>query len=73
MSEMIERVAAAIKHLDEAYRARGNSLMPIELSRMMAIGAIEAMCEPTEEMLAAGDMWDAPDAIWRTMIDEALK
>ena len=74
MSEMIERVAAAIR---DAEQMHWND---------MARAAIEAMREPTDEMRAAVEndasiqhglddcnQHDIPDEAWRLMIDAALK
>lgn len=58
---MIERVAKA---LEPKCRGFGGGNMPIIVAREFARAAIEAMREPTEAMLAAGD-----SAIPRAEID----
>jgi len=78
MNEMIERVAKAIKDSD--------SYQDYKDYKGYARAAIEAMREPTEEMIEAGggvisewngDMTPATEAAaqiaWPAMIDEALK
>lgn len=70
MSEMSERIAKAL---------RGSwPSLPVEAGDMLARAALEAMREPTEAMITAGDKagilgtrgsW----AVWKAMIDEALK
>lgn len=85
MSEMVERVAEAIR-----LRAieRGHPVHPA-MVRHMAAAAIEAMREPTIKMISAAQYavearearFVKPDPIklmtckmaWQTMIDEALK
>lgn len=83
MSEMVERVAAAMvdadfdvdswRHVDENMKDR---------LRAMARAAIAAMREPTEAMVAsglaengrgAGTYEDYTLDAWQAMIDEALK
>lgn len=63
MSEMVERVARAIK---DAEQMHWND---------MARAAIEAMREPTAKMVVIADSSLRPISprIWRAMIDEALK
>ncbi len=80
MSELIEKVAAAIS--DQRQKHRYGSVMTpwgdnamadsfrreqLELSR----AAIAAMREPTAKMLEAGDSIVA-EGVWRDMIDAAL-
>ena len=75
MSEMIERVARAIwKKADEQYL--GTEKM--EDCDAIARAAIEAMREPTMEMIAAGAHGSGEDSdrvaigAWKEMIDAAL-
>jgi len=84
VSEMVERVARAIHDMHSAGPAYE---LAADDWRDMARAAIEAMREPTEEMVATHDKhvlsycieedaWITPDdakANWSTMIDEALK
>ena len=84
MSEsMVERVAKALfagdglKHaasnvsLDESWEM---SPQYHEAYRRKARAAIEAMREPNEQMLGAGEPFaDHPDWAWQAMIDDALK
>ena len=65
---MIERVARAI-YDEAADKPYATDLEPI------ARAAIEAMREPTREMLAAGMNEEGVDLLseWRAMIDAALK
>jgi len=86
MSEMIERVAEAIWDARIERGGPGRTLMPWPLypeadwCRATARAAIEAMREPTEKMLEAGDLpgWDdyvtagLSKEIWQAMIDAAL-
>jgi hypothetical protein len=67
MSEMIERVARAIK--DEFYRA------PTSTWNGCARAAIEAMRGPTPDMVAAIGFPAGLEGLrcWRAMIDAALK
>lgn len=66
---MIEKVARAIQ--EKAYPNFIPWLTCIDMSK----AAIEAMREPTKEMVSP--TWDAPNnddkLIWRRMIDAALK
>jgi hypothetical protein len=68
MSEMVERVAQSIC-------GDGNPENILEIHRIRARLAIEAMREPTEAMIEAG--WiatgDKPQTHWEAMICEALK
>ena len=74
MSEMIERVALAISGGDDPANV-------LAIHRSRARAAIEAMREPTKEMMAAGSRtmpdYDPGDddakQCWHEMIDEALK
>ncbi len=74
MSEMIERVAAAMVEVDGDYTV-------MEHHRRRARAAIEAMREPTDEMQEAiaavphGDLDQAAGGVelWRTAIDAALQ
>jgi hypothetical protein len=81
MSEMVERVARAIQAqsghqpaTDEGWNRPENTLS-VQNFRRMAKAAIEAMREPTEDMIQAGI--DGPvgdtEGKWQAMIDEALK
>ena len=71
MSEMVERVAKAIK------RGIADDLPSADIAR----AAIEAMREPTEAMLHAGydglgreaAQYTGPEDVWPRMIDAALK
>lgn len=78
MSEMVERVAAAIDEAIEKWDPRASKFRDFA-----ARAAIKAMCEPTETMVEAGYMADngedrnlgergAKEA-WQLMIDAALK
>ena len=69
MSEMIERVAKAINDVDGCY------VQPQPWHYIEAKAAIEAMCEPTEEMLEAGayDLDMKLETQYKNMIDAALK
>jgi hypothetical protein len=73
MSEMVERVAEAIRLRSIE---RGHPIHPV-MVRHLAAAAIEAMREPTEEMINAG--WKMlpfehpPEYPYREMIDAALK
>ncbi|MEH2501224.1 hypothetical protein V1290_000035 [Bradyrhizobium sp. AZCC 1578] len=77
MSEMIERVAKAIQR--RALERGTNPVHPAAIHHLAA-AAIEAMREPTVEMLvAAQEDWmcvraaeERGDFIWRAMIDAAL-
>ena len=76
MSEMVERCAMAMhkagffpnvipwEKCAEAYR---------EERRMFARAAIEAMREPTAEMVVAAWRSEGTSEIWQAMIEEALK
>lgn len=74
MSEMVERVATAM-----ARAAKDNWDIPPQSEqtwRELARAAIEAMREPTEAMLSAGEPWSESNGLWRSwgaMIDEALE
>ena len=61
MSEMIERVAKAIRLRDTTDEFA------------MARAAIEAMLEPTEDMVSAGEGFNFAIVTWEVMIREALK
>jgi hypothetical protein len=68
MSEMIERVAVAI---NDRLRERGGKPIPFHMMRHTAAAAIEAMREPTDEMVKAGvNLWC--ERAWDAMIDAAL-
>lgn len=80
MSEMIERVARAINeagyaHTGEMPHAFFEELSPREQSllRAMARSAIEAMREPTQEMLMASGAGRTQKAKYTAMIGEALR
>ena len=72
MTDMIERVALAIKEKDR------ESLFTIHHARVYAKAAIAAMREPTEKMIDAGskeqrNILSKPiEGIWTAMIDAAL-
>jgi len=68
MSEMVERVAKAIS----------GAPFPSKASMAKARAAIEAMREPTDEMLFSGAQWRTLDdpfgsKRWQDMIDAALE
>lgn len=80
MSEMVERVAKA---LHKAHYERGRGLPPSwdaidrferEMWLFSARAAIEAMREPTRDMISAANRNNHPRDIdtWQTMIDAAL-
>ena len=70
MSEMVERIAAAIRRTNE----ETVGLKYTDLTRTMARVAIEAMREPTKAMILAHHlMRHDPEMAWQSMIDEALK
>lgn len=72
MTTMVEKVAIAIRNVNETTVGLTYS----ELTREMARAAIEAMLEPTEAMLDAGDAADGYDVyvgVWTAMIQAALK
>lgn len=73
MSEMVERVAKAIDRVSTAMNPHRTDQ---ELLEAAARAAIEAMREPTDEMLASlkEDWWDneTPLTVWQAMIDGAL-
>lgn len=69
MSEMVERVALAIP-------GSNDSTNILSIHRDRARLAIEAMREPTDEMIEGGSQIEGVSPakrIWHTMIDEALK
>ncbi len=73
MSEMVERVAQAIwsaRHPGLAWTS-----VPCVIKRSYRSGAraaIQAMREPTEEMIQAAWAEVLPGHVWRAMIDTAL-
>lgn len=72
MTTMVEKVAIAIRNVNETTVGLTYS----ELTREMARAAIEALMEPTESMLDAGDAADGYDVyvgVWAAMIQAALK
>lgn len=72
MSEMVERVAAAIERANDSAPSFGMKVS--DIIKLMARAAIEAMREPTKDMLAAVKMPDQQLVEdWQAMIDEALK
>lgn len=82
MSEMIERVAAAMLTAEAEWVRRefvGMEDLAIKnfapLAAAMARAAIEAMREPTKQMVDAGMIHCGVDLAseYRSMIDEALK
>lgn len=86
MSEMIERVARALASHHWYMSGNDPEKEGAVIDRRwrnfepQARAAIEAMCEPTEAMLASGSRsifhsdkdWES-NACWRAMIDAALK
>ena len=78
MSEMVERVATAIQR---TFKERGALQPSMQEARVMARAAIEAMREPTEEMVDAGfpaiNNYPAPynqmKFGYQAMIDAALQ
>ncbi len=77
MSEMIERVAKAIYDRTLEDDQLADYGLPMADAITCAKAAIEAMREPTQDMLNAGKaiMTDYDDSLecWQAMIDEALK
>jgi hypothetical protein len=88
MSEMIERVAAAILKVEypqaaaQSLMENGQIIVPPDIwnaCREVARAAIEAMREPTKEMVNAGYGHpglvepDDPEYAWQLMISAALK
>ena len=77
MSEMIERVAEAIYDSTPQWGALGGKTEEIKAEyRRMAVAAIEAMREPTREMVKAvyEPNIDYPrERCYEVMIDEALR
>lgn len=69
MSEMVERVAKAIR---EAHV--GRPMYELVNTEDLARAAIEAMREPTPDMVSEGDDYRAFSSrtTWQAMIDEAL-
>lgn len=77
MSEMVERVARAIAlaggtEFDKLPASHGPGFGMRQMYLSMARAAIEAMREPTEAMIAAGDEQSCQET-YRRMIDAALK
>lgn len=87
MSEMIERIAKAIWEVRqpnppghaawEDYSGFGPSKTERSFTLAQARAAIQAMREPTLEMLKSGGQTpfhgaDTPRVFWQAMIDEAL-
>lgn len=78
MSEMIERVAAAIRESEAYWRSRDDE--PDDgLAETLARAALKAMREPTEAMTAKACMvwpghpaWEETKKEWREQIDIAL-
>jgi hypothetical protein len=78
MSEMVERVAVAISNAQMAWKAAngGDDASVVDCpDEVLARAAIEAMREPTDQMVGAANRNNHPRDVdtWRTMIDEALK
>ena len=94
MSKMIERVAAALWATGEFRPGTGDSDIDLkkspgyEFCRKLAHAAIEAMWEPTEEMIHNAAQNAVPGSavsddpfylvrvasnVWHAMVDEALK
>lgn len=76
MSEMVERVAQAIAgavpYTDELPPDGWQKETWLLACRTMAGAAIEAMREPTDEMVYALGFKDGPLQAWTVMIDAAL-
>lgn len=85
MSEMVERVKAAIRGADLQSMTERTRMSREEIEKMlaeceadyeaMARAAIEAMEEPTDAMADAGEasnFGEPATAAWRAMIDKAL-
>jgi len=79
MSEMVERVAkAVVAKLQPSVFCGGDEAcdsLPCSCALDIARAAIEAIREPTDEMLDAGwgQRGERARGIWRLMIDAALK
>lgn len=77
---MIEKVAAAIQEASNKFRKENGPAADYakRAYEAEARAAIEAMCEPSEEMILNSDPPDMPaggsvEDIWSDMIDAALK
>ena len=79
MSEMVDRVARAIK---TRFDDRADGVMIMDFARDLAEVAIAAMREPTLAMFEAGDFQtpsfsegdpERATRVWRAMVDEALR
>lgn len=76
---MIEKVAVAIGGLDQdrCNPCTTNKILKCTDCLKQAKAAIEAMKEPTEEMIEAGDRWcndyGTADMVFKDMIEAALK
>jgi len=74
MTEMVERVAAAMSHKDMPGVPVG-----LQKYRAMARAALREMREPTQEMVDQGfdvhlsECWPGSKDVWQAMIDAALK
>lgn len=81
MNEMVERVAKAIFTAHNGLRNHATGLTWEENAvdwekdeyRAMARGALTELREPTEVMVQAPGGFDDTRAIWKDMIDEAMK
>lgn len=82
MSEVVERVARALCLSDLVHVALGGEIGPSETAyadgnwpkyERKARAALEALREPTPEMVEAGAGRLADGPAWRAMIDAALK
>lgn len=69
MSEMIERVAKLIRDIAD----KAGERVADDVSFEMARAVIEAMRDPTEEMIREGSGFAQSEFAWEAMIDAALK
>ncbi len=72
MSEMTDRIEMT---LDRIGQEQGCRIHP-SLARLFAVGMVDAMREPTGNMLLAGhgaNLCDNALEVWQAMIDEARK
>lgn len=81
MNEMVERVGLLLTRAKVGW---SDAAVPVDAARQLARQVIAAMREPTEPMKDAGrdeynfgdvpsDTREAVAAIWRDMIDEAMR
>ncbi|RVL37957.1 hypothetical protein [Sinorhizobium meliloti] len=79
MNKMVEKVARSIRRQSSIQEIGLDSDAFWEVDVWLAEAAIAAMREPTDEMIAAGDMPDCDnpqkdaEGVYRNMIDAALK